>query len=364
MPGSISAQPQPKKRIRNSTKMLTNNNILPPLPPPDCLEYIPCGIMIQDDEDEDEDEDEDLEHPKPEDPNEKTSPSASPASKWFISRLGADRLGDMCEGCMNRCPDAFGMHIYNDFWGYGIIEVMENWALDWAKTWNRYKSWKGGKLNRMAMAKARKINKLQEKCEAVKELWVITEAFVVWLGKGFDQHYMVDDGKRVMALYELLTAMLSGTFHLLNDIHETHKSEENPRPLVPIKNLGLMCACAISHHTSINPDDDDVDFRPMVYRYAKRWGELEDAYVREMVEKGIKVDEIDEEELEDKKSSIETCVKAEKMLADYKASYASSPPSILYRPPRIGGNSYDITKMSESEKREYKYDSGRSPSPW
>jgi len=284
-------------------------------------------------EDDDEDGGEDLEGPESEDPKEKTPPPGSPASKWFISKLGADRLGDMCEGCMNRCPDAFGMYIFNDFWGYGIIEVMENWALDWAKAWDRYKSWKGGKLNRMAMAKARKINKLQETAEdgegsqekpmwdekegweAVKEFWVITEGFLVWLGKGYDQHYMVDDGERVMALYELLTAMLSGTFRLLNDIHETHKSEENPRPLSPIKNLGLMCACAVNHHSSINPDDEGVDFRPMVYRYAKRWGELEDDYVKEMVEKGIKVDEIDEEEEEDIKSSVEACVAAEKMVS-------------------------------------------------
>ncbi|KAF8456566.1 hypothetical protein BGX38DRAFT_1161910 [Terfezia claveryi] len=334
IPESTSA-PQPKKRVRNSAKMLANNNIRPPLPFPDSIEYMRCGIMIEDDEDEDEDED--LDQPGFEDPNEKTPPPGSPASKWFISKLGANRLRDMCEDCMKRCPDAFGMYIFNDFWGYGIIEVMENWALDWAKSWDRYKSWKGGKLNRVAMAKARKINKLQEAAEgdgerleqekpkwdekegweAVKELWVITEAFLVWLGKGFDQHYMVDDGERVMELYELLTAMLSGTFRLLNDIHETHKSEENPRPLAPIKNLGLMCACALNHHSSINPDDENVDFRPLVYRYAKRWGELEDDYVREMVEKGIKVDEIDEEEEEeeDKKSSIEACVRAEKMVS-------------------------------------------------
>ncbi|RPB28741.1 hypothetical protein L211DRAFT_405883 [Terfezia boudieri ATCC MYA-4762] len=333
IPESASA-PQPKKRVRNSAKMLANNNIRPPLPSPDSIEYMRCGILIQDDEDEDED----LEQPESEDPNEKTPPPGSPASKWFISKLGADRLRDMCEDCMKRCPDAFGMYIFNDFWGYGIIEVMENWALDWARSWDRYKSWKGGKLNRMAMA------------------------------KGFGQHYMVDDGERVMELYELLTAMLSGTFRLLNDIHETHKSEENPRPLAPIKNLGLMCACALNHHSSINPDDENVDFRPMVYRYAKRWGELEDDYVREMVEKGIKVDEIDEEEEEeeedDKKLSIEACVRAEKMLAEYKARHASSPPGIFYRPPRIGGNSYDITKMNEAEKREYKYGSRSSPSPW
>jgi len=291
-----------------------------------------CGIQILDDDDDDDDK-------ESEDPNEKTPPPGSPESKWFISKLGANHVGDMCDGCMKRCPDAFGMYVFNDFWAYGIIEVMENWALDWARMWDRYKSWKGGKLSRLAMAKARKIDKLKEKSEvtggdgegleqekpkweekegweAVKELWALTEGFVVWLGKGFNQHYMVDDGERVLALYELLTAMLSGTFHLLNDIHETHKSEENPRPLAPIKNLGLMCACAVNHYSNINPNDEDTEFCPMVYRYTKRWGELEDAYVKEMVEKGVDVGEIDEEEQpEDKLSSIDVCVRAEKMVS-------------------------------------------------
>ncbi|EME85543.1 uncharacterized protein MYCFIDRAFT_193826 [Pseudocercospora fijiensis CIRAD86] len=61
----------------------------------------------------------------------KKSASEHPNWKWIMLRESFDLLDAAYQDTDNRDPDTFGMYVYNDFLGYGIIEVLENmmWAI-------------------------------------------------------------------------------------------------------------------------------------------------------------------------------------------------------------------------------------------
>lgn len=52
--------------------------------------------------------------------------SEHPEWKWVMLRESFDLLDTAHKDTDHRDPDVFGMYIYNDFLGYGIIEVLEN----------------------------------------------------------------------------------------------------------------------------------------------------------------------------------------------------------------------------------------------
>lgn len=52
--------------------------------------------------------------------------SEHPEWKWVMLRESFDLLDAAHKDVDKRDPDVFGMYIYNDFLGYGIIEVLEN----------------------------------------------------------------------------------------------------------------------------------------------------------------------------------------------------------------------------------------------
>ena len=50
----------------------------------------------------------------------------SPGHVWVFTREGYSLSDHWYDEQMKRDQDAFGMYIYNDFSGYGVMEVMEN----------------------------------------------------------------------------------------------------------------------------------------------------------------------------------------------------------------------------------------------
>lgn len=99
-------------------------------------------------EEEDEDEDEDEASDDPDQAGGKTKkpkcdagetclcykPAAEhPEHRWIITKAGLHKF--LAQRVMTdlRCPYMFNMDIYNDFHGYGVLEVFENLLLDYAE---------------------------------------------------------------------------------------------------------------------------------------------------------------------------------------------------------------------------------------
>jgi hypothetical protein len=54
-----------------------------------------------------------------------------PDHKFILTRAGFYNFLTQRTMTQLRCPDLFGMYIYNDYFGYGILEVLENLVLDY-----------------------------------------------------------------------------------------------------------------------------------------------------------------------------------------------------------------------------------------
>ncbi|KAJ5400482.1 hypothetical protein N7465_010971 [Penicillium sp. CMV-2018d] len=88
-----------------------------------------------DSEDEDEQDEESIEQKKKDDAEADDATTLKPASehpgeKWIFTNAGVEKWFTLKEGTVVRDPDNFAMYIYNDFFGYAIMELVENLYLD------------------------------------------------------------------------------------------------------------------------------------------------------------------------------------------------------------------------------------------
>lgn len=67
--------------------------------------------------------------------------SENPDHPYIISRAGKHKYNTASIMLTLRCPDMFGMYVYNDFESYGVMEVVENLVTDWIEA-GREKKWK------------------------------------------------------------------------------------------------------------------------------------------------------------------------------------------------------------------------------
>lgn len=103
--------------------------------------FCPPHHLKDDDDDEDEDEEEgesDEEDTKYRCDNGETCLCAKPAAEhpehpWAITNAGVRKLSDIHVHVSIRCPDLFDLYLYNDFAGYGLIEVLQNLVLDFVE---------------------------------------------------------------------------------------------------------------------------------------------------------------------------------------------------------------------------------------
>ena len=52
-----------------------------------------------------------------------------PEHKWIVTKKGFELQNEWLNQAEKRCPDNFDMYIFNDFYGYGICEVIENMVI-------------------------------------------------------------------------------------------------------------------------------------------------------------------------------------------------------------------------------------------
>lgn len=117
----------------------------------------------------------------------------------------------MSEAADNCCTDMWDVYIYNDFTGYGEIELLENTVNAFEKEWKK--------------ARGRKS----------EELFWRVEALALFLFGGQREWMMCDDGERVSALRRLIASMFLETFLLL-------KKDNLLAPDSPLKNIGFVAA--------------------------------------------------------------------------------------------------------------------------
>ena len=194
-PTSAASAAAPPARV---VPKVNPKNIRPPLPVPGSIEYVE-GITppfstrnLEDDEDDEDDEADD------EDSNKGKSslmfPVADPTTgeeiHWVLSKAAETIVEDMMQDADNRNPDAHDMYVYNDFYGYALIEMMENRIAEWEKAYKRYTAWKAGKVvPKRGLAGASQEWQEGEGWEAFKEMWTQMEGFVLWLNQDDDIYY-------------------------------------------------------------------------------------------------------------------------------------------------------------------------------
>lgn len=117
----------------------------------------------------------------------------------------------MSEAADNCCADMWDVYIYNDFTGYGEIELLENVVNAFEKEWKKVRGRKSEEL-----------------------FWRI-EALALFLFRNPGQWNMCDDGERVCSLRRLISSMFLETFLLL-------KKDNLLTPDSPLKNVGFVAA--------------------------------------------------------------------------------------------------------------------------
>lgn len=114
MPSSAAQDPKPKRQRTNAKTQFEQSTFTGK------YEYACIGRppWAEDHDEDDDDEESKLVWKK--------SASEHPAWKWIMLRESFDLLDAAYKDTDNRDPDTFGMYVYNDYLGYGIIEILEN----------------------------------------------------------------------------------------------------------------------------------------------------------------------------------------------------------------------------------------------
>ncbi|KAH8704500.1 hypothetical protein GQ44DRAFT_630308, partial [Phaeosphaeriaceae sp. PMI808] len=252
---------------------------------------------------------------------------------FIISKEAEKILGDHHIAAAKRDQDIFSMHIFNDWTGYGLQEVIENQLSDF----NKIMSVKGN-----------------QEPDAV-ELWIRLSAFAHWtqeeqLGPWMGQ----DDGQR----WSDTSAMIGiATLATLNALQRSRLLSNDS----PIKDLGfviallgsfLNCCVGMTGDVPVMEGCDEMETWPWeVVQYAKNAGvEIRGVYD---IEKEF-VEEYDDEE--------EVGVWKTKEGVDrwgWKAKWKKFTAAHGNRG-KVGGHNYDITKMSAKERKRAHFD-GKDP---
>lgn len=238
--------------------------------------------------------------------------SERPDHKWIIMRKGWMKLCDASQQGTFRCPDMFNMYVYNDFEGYGQLEVIEN-------------------------AIAAYIDEFKKKDRNLKDMWVRIVALGHWMNiAGLEPLYMIDDGERFEKMLELVARALLSMLNALDHAGQLSSSSE-------FKDVGIVIGL----------------YNQIAETFADNYPhELNESALMYAVEKGIDVSTVygTTEKLESIESDTPSWPKAAedrwgfvKKVNAYKKSYG-----------KLGGSEYDITKWSRAQ-RAKQADDGKDP---
>ncbi|MCJ1380156.1 hypothetical protein MMC17_003259 [Xylographa soralifera] len=253
----------------------------------------------------------------------------SPGWTWVYTKAGYMAFSDYWEEQMKRDQDNFQMHIYEDWNGYGITEVMENQLLDFSKEFKK---------------------------KTLLPLWAKLEGISLFINTDLFQWGMYEDPYRknaqLVALYG--TLLLSTVDRLIAQNEFTPSSSIQNLGLV----LGLFIEFAVGTGSTFCEDGQDGWTRRVVKMADKHGVEISGPFAIQETVKKIR-DEMDEDDDEgdeeeegreddDGEGLEERSWRTWNWVKEFKAYKERHPGD-------VGGKKYDITKMSKAQMKRHQY---------
>ncbi|KAH8817125.1 hypothetical protein F5884DRAFT_853552 [Xylogone sp. PMI_703] len=225
-----------------------------------------------------------------------------------VTKAGLEKFVKINEEMDKRDPDMHAMYIFNDYAGYGAIEVLENLVIEFNKI-------------------------IFKKDVSPLEKWAIIEGMTLYLAMGSHMSLMMNENSEgVGEIFDMLGVMF---FTGLDMLHEA----ELIGPTSPLPdNLGLLTLFLLDFMTN-TASDFDIGWAHWIVWAADKYGVK--LTTSERVD-GVKQKLLDDSRLIyqfDKRKGF-----------GWKTEYPK------FKREHPGGDSYDITKMPESEVKKYKFD--------
>jgi len=247
--------------------------------------------------------------------------SERPDHKWILMRRSWMELCNASRGAAFRSPDNFGMYIYNDFEGYGLLEMVENFIVEYHK-------------------------EFKKKAQDLRDMWIPLVAFVHWEKMvDVDPLLMIDDGERLSATLDLAgRAFLS----MLNALDRASQL----KPDSDFKDLGLvmgMFASIASDFEDAYNTEDELDWRVHILKYANDKGiEIDVSFVGKILAQEFEDDSDDGDDGKDGKDEWPKAAKDRwvflKKFKEHKQHHGP-----------MGGTHSDITKFPRAQRAEYAF---------
>ncbi|KAM3442414.1 hypothetical protein MY4824_001008 [Beauveria thailandica] len=299
----------------------------------------------EDEEDEDDEEDdgdsEDKEAKQPECGGESCMCDKKavdhPDYPWVLTMVGKQLYLSQYDLATMRDPDNFRMYTFNDHYGYGLIEMLQNLILDYPES----QDW--------------------------KESWCILEAAVMWLLDAESNAVMqVDTSYLVQETYSLIGRMF---LHMLAILELEGRSVRDA-----VLNLGTIMALYIKlaqdsrQNNLLCEDEEDEELAGGVIYSPPRFDDYVLAYANKFDvtlcgPKGLDklIDECDQVDLPEVTLENNDPWNFFETLHDYElGNYRAPPRGVIFSGPEeyrgIGGDHYDISSWRPVERREASFD--------
>jgi len=257
-------------------------------------------------------------------------PSAEhPEWKWVTMRKTWEMLCEWQRREMFCCPDLFDMYLFNDYHGYGTIELVE----DLLVAFNQEYTKTAAKMS-------------------IDNMWAIMATLGHWLqDTGTLMRWQsVDDGERVHKLMALIGCGFLTMLDCVDRFGSLGRDSE-------FKDLGLVMSLYLRFSDGLEDysiDEESMAWRKYVIGYAKKARiDLVTGGCHEV--RKILEDEENQDiaPLKDG-SSRGGRWKWPKNYKEYKSNYETQ--QSWRGPPKIGGDMFDITKMTRQERAEAAFD--------
>ncbi|KAH8703881.1 hypothetical protein BGW36DRAFT_414257 [Talaromyces proteolyticus] len=159
-----------------------------------------------------------------------------PEHIWVVSAAGYKKFLALDTLISLRDPDNFQMYTFNDHSGYGVIEAIENYILDFIEAEGNW-----------------------------KEQWVVCEALALILsGNGMMPMVMVGDSEKVTAIFSIIVRMVLSVLAKLEGL-------ELLKPDSEVRNLSLVMALYIEETGSFRSDGyisaDEPERRSKTFKF-------------------------------------------------------------------------------------------------
>ncbi|KIM95732.1 hypothetical protein OIDMADRAFT_148790 [Oidiodendron maius Zn] len=233
-----------------------------------------------------------------------------------VTKAGMERFLEINQEVDKRDQDTQGMYIYNDFSGYGVIEVLEN-----------------------TLAEFNKI--IFKKDVSPLKKWAVVEGLTIYLAIGDHMTLMMNDNSQgIREVFDMMGVMYITALEML---HESGLIG----PISPLPdNLGVVTLFFLDFMIN-TASNFDIGWVHEIVRAADTYGVV--------LSPSKHIKGVDQGTLSDLK---EMCKKKKGKRFNWKTEYPK------FKRYHSGGHQYDITKMSKKGKAQYTFGTKEYDEQW